>query len=83
MDLFYTNFKGLTDGQRRAKLDQITNFLRQHNSHAEANAFQELKNCYPQLPLPPNERAFREYLAWSEVSAHQDHRIVGTILSQG
>jgi len=83
MDLFYANFKGLNDDQRREKLDQILMFLRQHNAHSEANAFQEVKNCFPRFPLPANERVFREYLAWSEVSKHQDHHIVRGILSQG
>lgn len=83
MEPFYTNFKGLNEDQRRAKLDQIVGFLRQHNATEEANAFQELRCCYPRFPLSRNERLFREYLAWEEISRHENHRIVSHILSQG
>lgn len=83
MEPFYTNFKALTEDQRREKLDKILMFLRQHNAHEQAEAFQELKNCYPKFPLSLNERAFREYLAWSEVTKHLEHHIVKHIVSQG
>ena len=83
MEQFYTNFKALNDDQRRGKLDQILGFLRQHNANEEANAFQELRCCYPKFPFSPTELSFREYLAWNEVHKHQGHQIVRTILSQG
>jgi hypothetical protein len=83
MDQFYANFKALNDDQRRGKLDQIIGFLRQHNAHDQANAFSDLKNCYPKFPLSVNDRTFREYLAWSDISRHQNHKIVQHILSQG
>jgi hypothetical protein len=83
MEPFYTNFKALTEDQRREKLDKILMFLRQHNAPEQAEAFQELKNCYPKFPLSLKERVFREYLAWSEIDKHLDHKIVGYILSQG
>lgn len=83
MEVFYTNFKALSEDQRKGKLDQIMNFLRQQNAHDQASAFQELKNCYPRIPFSKNERAFREYLAWSDIAAHQDHPLVKHVLSQG
>jgi hypothetical protein len=81
MESFYAHLKGLPEEQKIAKLDQIIGFLRQHNAEPQANAFQELKNCYPKFPLSPKERVFREYLAWSDISKHQDHRIVTHIFS--
>jgi hypothetical protein len=81
MDPFYEHIKALPEDQKIARLDQIIGFLRQHNANDQANAFQELKNCYPKFPLSPKERVFREYLAWSEISKHQDHRILQHIFS--
>jgi hypothetical protein len=83
MDTFYTNFKALPEEQKKNKLDQILGFLRQNNAHDQATAFQELKNCYPKFPFSVNERVFREYLAWSEISKHQGHPVVKHILAQG
>jgi hypothetical protein len=83
MDLFYTNFKALSEDQRRGKLDQIIGFLRQHNAHEEANAFQELRCCYPKFPLSKNEMVFRAYLAWEEIAKHQNNKVVRHILAQG
>jgi len=68
---------------RRAKLDQILAFVRSQNAPEIANAFQELRNCYPVFPLFRNERVFREYLAWGEVIQHARHPMVNHILSQG
>ena len=83
MEQFYTNFKALNDDQRRAKLDHILGYLRQHNANEEANAFQELRCCYPKFAFSPAELSFREYLAWGEVLKHQDHHIVRQILASG
>jgi hypothetical protein len=83
MEQFYINFKALTEDQRKEKLNKILMFLRQHNAHEQAEAFQELKNCYPKFPFSLNERAFREYLAWNEIYLHQEHQIVKHIISQG
>jgi hypothetical protein len=83
METFQTNFKALDHTQRRAKLDQILGFLRQHNAHAQAEAFQSLRGCYPKFPLSKSEREFQEYLAWCEIAEHSGHRIVQHILSQG
>jgi hypothetical protein len=81
MDSFYAHLKGLPEEQKKSKLDQIIGFLRQHNAEPQANAFQELRNCYPKFPFSTNERVFREHLAWSDISKHQDHRIVAHIFS--
>ena len=83
MEVFCANFKALPEEQRKGKLDQIMNFLRQQNAHEQAAAFQELKSCYPRFPFSKNERTFREYLAWAEIAAHQDHPLVKHVLSQG
>jgi hypothetical protein len=81
MDSFYAHIKSLPEQQKVAKLDQIIGFLRQHNANDQANAFQELKNCYPKFPFSTNERVFREYLAWADIAKHQDHRILQHIFS--
>jgi hypothetical protein len=83
MEQFAANFKALDIPSRKAKLDQITMFLRQQNAIAEAEAFQALRCCYPSFPLSANERAFQEFLAWSEIGRCQDHPTVRHILAQG
>jgi len=83
MEQFGKNFKGLSIPDRKAKLDQITMFLRQQNALAEAEAFQALRCCYPAFPLSANERVFQEYIAWAEIARIQDHPVVRHILSQG
>ena len=83
MEQFGANFKTLSVAERKAKLDQITMFLRQQNAHAEADAFQALRCCYPSFPLSANERSFQEFIAWSEIARHQDHAAVRHILAQG
>jgi hypothetical protein len=83
METFTANFKTLSVAERKAKLDHITTFLRQQNAHAEADAFQALRCCYPSFPLSSNERVFQEYIAWGEIATHQDHPTVRHILSQG
>jgi hypothetical protein len=83
MEQFAANFNALPISQRKVKLDQITMFLRQQNALAEADAFQALRCCYPTFPLSANERAFQEFIAWSEIGRHQDHPTVRHILAQG
>jgi len=83
MEQFGKNFKALDIPSRKAKLDQITMFLRQQNALVEAEAFQALRCCYPAFPLSANERAFQEYIAWAEIVRIQDHPVVRHIISQG
>jgi hypothetical protein len=83
MEQFGANFKALNIPARKAKLDQITMFLRQQNATVEAEAFQALRCCYPAFPLSASERAFQEYIAWGEIARIQDHPVVRHILSQG
>jgi hypothetical protein len=83
METFAANFKKLTIAERKAKLDQITMFLRQQNAPVEADAFQALRCCYPSFPLSANERVFQEYIAWGEIATHQNHPAVRHVLSQG
>jgi hypothetical protein len=83
MEQFAANFKALDIPSRKAKLDQITVFLRQQNATVEAEAFQALRCCYPSFPLSANERVFQEYIAWAEIARIQDHPVVRHILSQG
>ena len=82
MEQFANNFKTLSIADRKSKLDQITVFLRQQNAHAEADAFQALRCCYPTFPLSANERVFQEYIAWGEIAKVQHHPTVRHILSQ-
>lgn len=83
MDQFSANFKALDIPARKAKLDQITAFLRQQNAHAQADAFQALRCCYPSFPLSANERVFQEYIAWGEIGRMQNHPAVQHVISQG
>jgi hypothetical protein len=83
MEQFGKNFKALDIPARKAKLDQITMFLRQQNATVEAEAFQALRCCYPSFPLSATERAFQEYIAWGEIARIQYHPTVQHILSQG
>ena len=83
MEQFAANFKALDIPSRKAKLDQITVFLRQQNATVEAEAFQALRCCYPSFPLSANERVFQEYISWGEIARIQDHPVVRHILSQG
>jgi hypothetical protein len=80
MEQFAENFNKLTIAERKSKLDQITGFLRQQNAHAQAEAFQALRCCYPAFPLSSNERAFQEFIAWSEIGRCQDHPAVQHVL---
>jgi len=82
MEQFGASFRKMTIVERKAKLDQITGFLRQQNAHAEADAFQALRCCYPSFPLSANERAFQEFIAWGEVAKCEGHPAVRHILTQ-
>ena len=64
MDTFRDNLKSLPREQKVQKLDQVINFLRSNNSPKHADAFTELKNCYPSFPFFKDEESFRVYLAW-------------------
>jgi hypothetical protein len=83
MEQFMENTNRLSPDQRRAKFDQIIAFLRQHNAHAEAECFYELRIAYPKVSYNKAEEAFRQYMAWCELADHQHHRIVQHIFSQG
>uniref|UniRef100_A0A6C0J551 Uncharacterized protein n=1 Tax=viral metagenome TaxID=1070528 RepID=A0A6C0J551_9ZZZZ len=84
MDGFEANFQALSDQDRRQKLDNILGFLRQHNAVPQADAFQELRNCYPTfLPFPTEERKLRELVAWTKIASHLKHPAVRQIVQQG
>jgi hypothetical protein len=83
METFVANFKKMSIPDRKAKLDQITMFLRQQNAHVEAEAFQTLKACYPTFALSSNERAFQEHFAWIEIAGVAGHPAVNHVIQQG
>jgi hypothetical protein len=84
MEVFMSNFKALPVEAKHAKLVQIIGFLYQQNAAAEAEAFCELKACYPKkFPLSKEELAFREFLAWESIGEYERRRTVRHILSQG
>ena len=83
METFAANFKKLTIAERKAKLEQITMFLRQQNAHVEAEAFQTLKACYPTFALSSNERAFQGHFAWCEIAGVAAHPAVNHVIQQG
>lgn len=77
------NFKTLPIEAKRAKLTQIIGFMYQQNAPVQAEAFSELKACYPsKFPLSKDETAFREYLAWISIGEHVKHPMVRHVFSQ-
>lgn len=83
MDTFRDNLKSLPREQKLQKLDQVINFLRSNNSPKHADAFTELKNCYPSFPFFKDEEAFRVYLAWCQIAQLPIHGPLAHILRQG
>ena len=83
MDTFQANLKSLPREQKLQKLDQVINFLRSNNSPKHAEAFTELKNCYPSFPFFKDEEAFRVYLAWFNIAQLPIHAPFSHILRQG
>jgi hypothetical protein len=83
MDTFRDNLKSLPREQKLQKLDQVINFLRSNNSPKHADAFTELKNCYPSFPFFKDEEAFRVYLAWCTIAQLPIHGPLAHILRQG
>lgn len=83
MDTFRDNLKSLPREQKLQKLDQVINFLRSNNSPKHADAFTELKNCYPSFPFFKDEEAFRVYLAWFNIAQLPVHGPLSHILRQG
>jgi hypothetical protein len=83
MEAFMANFKALPIEAKRAKLTQIIGFMYQQNAPVQAEAFSELKACYPsKFPLSKDETAFREYLAWISIGDHVKHPMVRHVFSQ-
>ena len=83
MDALRTRIQSMDLGSRRAQLDQIINFFRSNNSPKHAEAFTELKNCYPSFPFFKDEEAFRVYLAWCTIAQLPIHAPFAHILRQG
>jgi len=83
MEQFYDNTVKLPLDQRNNKLNQIIGFLRQNQAHQEADAFLELKNCYPMNAFIREDMSFRAYLAWGKVFDLGGHRLIRHIVSQG
>ena len=83
MDTFRSNLNMLPREQKLQKIDQIINFLRSNNSPKHADAFTELKNCYPSFPFFKDEEAFRVYLAWCNIAQLPVHGPLSHILRQG
>ena len=83
MDTFRDNLKSLPREQKLQKLDQVIHFLRSNNTPKHADAFAELKNCYPSFPFFKDEEAFRVYLAWFNIAQLPIHGPLSHILRQG
>ena len=83
MEQFYDNTIALPIEQRNNKLSQIIAFLRQNQAHPEADAFLELKNCYPVNSFIREDLSFRAYQAWSRIYDLSGHRLIRHIVSQG
>jgi hypothetical protein len=83
MDALRARIQSMPLPQRLAKLDEIINFFRSNNSPKHADAFVELKNCYPSFPFFKDEEAFRLYLAWCRIVQLPIHGAFAHILQQG
>jgi hypothetical protein len=67
MEQFSKNFKALDISARKAKLDQITMFLRQQNAPVEAEAFQGVEMLLSVLPALGERASVSGVSAWSEI----------------
>jgi hypothetical protein len=83
MDTFRANLNSLPRESRLQKLNQIIQFFQSNNSPKHAEAFMELKNCYPSFPFFKDEEAFRVYLAWFNIAQLPIHAPFSHILRQG
>lgn len=83
MDALRARIQSLPLPQRHSHLDQLIHFFRSNNSPHHADAFVELKNCYPSFPFFKDEEAFRLYLAWCRIVQLPIHGPFSQILHQG
>jgi hypothetical protein len=83
MDTFRANLNSLPRESRLQKLNQVIQFFQSNNSPKHAEAFMELKNCYPSFPFFKDEEAFRVYLAWFNIAQLPIHAPFSHILRQG
>lgn len=83
MDSFQRNINLLPRESKLQKLNQIIQFFQSNNSPKHAEAFTELKNCYPSFPFFKDEEAFRVYLAWFNIAQLPIHAPFSHILRQG
>jgi hypothetical protein len=83
MDTFRANLNSLPRESRLQKLNQVIQFFQSNNSPKHAEAFIELKNCYPSFPFFKDEEAFRVYLAWFNIAQLPIHAPFSHILRQG
>lgn len=83
MDGLRARIQSLPLPQRHAHLDQLIQYFRSNNSPKHADAFVELKNCYPSFPFFKDEEAFRLYLAWCHIVQLPIHGPFANILRQG
>jgi len=84
MDAFMANLRAMDHASKRAKLSQIVGFLYQQNAPVQAEAFNELRACYPLwFPIRKEDVEFREFIAWSGIEEHHRHPLVRQILAQG
>ena len=83
MDSFQRNINSLPRESKLQKLNQIIQFFQSNNSPKHAEAFTELKNCYPSFPFFKDEEAFRVYLAWFNIAQLPIHAPFSHILRQG
>jgi hypothetical protein len=83
MDALRARIQSLPLPQRHAHLDQLIQYFRSNNSPKHADAFAELKNCYPSFPFFKEEEAFRLYLAWCQIVQLPIHGPFANILHQG
>lgn len=82
MEQFYERFRQYDRNVKVQKLEQIVQLFRSNQAHQHADAFYDLKNCYPSFPLFKSEMEFRVYLAWLRIYDLPPHPVLAHVLTQ-
>ena len=82
MDQFYERFSQRDRNEKVKKLEEIVHLFRSNQAHQHADAFYDLKNCYPSFPLSKNEEVFRVYLVWTRIYEVPPHPVLAHVITQ-
>ena len=82
MDEFYARFSQRDRTEKVKKLEEIVHLFRSNQAHQHADAFYDLKNCYPSFPFFKSDMEFRVYLAWLRIYELPPHPVLAHVLTQ-